>query len=516
MTMEDRLAELRELREEAELGGGESRIERQHEKGKMTARERIEYFLDDGTFHEFDKLRTHGSHNFGMEEKKILTDGVVTGYGEVDGRKVFVFAHDFTVFGGSLGEVFAEKICKVMDTAMEVGCPIVGLNDSAGARIQEGVNSLAGFTEIFHRNQKASGVVPQISGIMGPCAGGAVYSPSITDFIFMVEDTSHMYITGPGVTKTVTGEEVSHEELGGASTHSSTTGVAQFSVPDDETALDRIQHLLSYLPQNNVEDPPRVEPWDDPDRQDEELEQIVPPSPQKPYDMVDVIDSVMDEGSFFEVNENFAKNIVVGFSRLDGHSVGVVANQPRVNAGTLTVDSSMKAARFVRFCDAFNIPIVSFVDVPGYMPGTDQEHRGIIRHGAKLLYAYSEATVPLLTVITRKAYGGAYCVMASKHLGADVNYAWPTAEIAVMGPQGAVNLLYSDELEAAEDTEALRQELIEEYRDEFANPYTAADRGYLDDVIEPTETRPRLVQDLEMLRSKREDQPDKKHGNIPL
>ena len=516
MTMEDRIEELRELRAEAEKGGGEARIESQHEKGKMTARERIEYFLDDGTFNEFDQFRTHRSHNFGMEEKQILTDGVVTGYGDVNGRKVFVFAHDFTVFGGSLGEVFAEKITKVMDMAMEVGAPIIGLNDSAGARIQEGVQSLAGFTEIFHRNQQASGVVPQISGIMGPCAGGAVYSPSITDFVFMVKDTSHMYITGPGVTKTVTGEDVTHEELGGAMTHSSETGVAQFACEDDEEALDRIRRLLSYLPQNNVEDPPRVEPWDDPERRDDDLKEIVPDSPQKPYDMENVVDSIVDEGSFFEVNANFAKNILVGFGRLDGHSVGVVANQPRVNAGTLTVNSSMKASRFVRFCDSFNIPIVTFVDVPGYMPGTDQEHRGIIRHGAKLLYAYSEATVPLMTVITRKAYGGAYCVMASKHLDADVNYAWPTAEIAVMGPQGAVNLLYDDELEAAEDTESLRQELIDEYREEFANPYTAADRGFLDDVIEPTETRPRLIQDLEMLRSKREDQPDKKHGNIPL
>nr|WP_202613816.1 MULTISPECIES: acyl-CoA carboxylase subunit beta [Halostella] len=516
MTMEDRIEELSELQEEAREGGGEARIESQHEKGKMTARERIEYFLDDGTFNEFDQFRTHRSHNFGMEEKQILTDGVVTGYGEVNGRKTFVFAHDFTVFGGSLGEVFAEKICKVMDMAMEVGAPIVGLNDSAGARIQEGVASLGGFTDIFHRNQKASGVIPQISGIMGPCAGGAVYSPSITDFVFMVKDTSHMYITGPGVTKTVTGEDVTHEELGGAMTHSSETGIAQFACEDDEDALDRIRQLLSYLPQNNVEDPPRVEPWDDPERRDDDLKDIVPDSPQKPYDMTNVVDSVVDEGSFFEVNANFAKNIVVGFGRLDGRSVGVVANQPRVNAGTLTVNSSMKASRFVRFCDSFNVPIVTFVDVPGYMPGTDQEHRGIIRHGAKLLYAYSEATVPLLTVITRKAYGGAYCVMASKNLGADVNYAWPTAEIAVMGPQGAVNLLYDDELAEAEDTEALRQELIDEYREEFANPYTAADRGFLDDVIEPTETRPRLIQDLEMLRSKREDQPDKKHGNIPL
>ncbi|PSQ18919.1 methylmalonyl-CoA carboxyltransferase [Halobacteriales archaeon QS_8_69_26] len=514
--MDDRIDELAELREEARKGGGEDRIERQHEKGKLTARERIDYFLDDGTFTEFDQLRTHRSHSFGMEERQVLGDGVVTGYGDVDGRTVFVFAHDFTVFGGSLGEVVAEKVCKVMDKAMEVGAPIVGLNDSAGARIQEGVASLAGFTEIFHRNQRASGVVPQISAIMGPCAGGAVYSPSITDFVFMAEDTSYMYITGPGVTKQVTGEEVSHQDLGGAGVHTATTGIAQFSGRDDEDVLDGIKRLLSYLPSNNVEDPPRVEPWDDPERRDEDLERVVPDQPRKPYDVVDVVDSVVDEGSFYEVNESFAKNVVVGFARLNGHSVGVVANQPRVNAGTLTVDASLKASRFVRFCDAFNIPIVTFVDVPGYMPGTDQEHRGIIRHGAKILYAFSEATVPLLTVITRKAYGGAYCVMASKHLGADVNYAWPTAEIAVMGPRGAVNLLYRQELEEADDPDELRQELIDEYRDEFANPYTAADRGFVDDVIEPKNTRPRLIEDLEVLRSKREDTPDKKHGNIPL
>jgi len=516
MTMEDRIEDLRERRREALKGGGEERIERQHEKGKMTARERIDYFLDDDTFHEFDQLRTHRNHNFGMEERQIPGDGVVTGYGEVDGRKVFVFAHDFTVFGGSLGEVLAEKVTKVMDTAMEVGAPIVGLNDSAGARIQEGVDALAGFTEIFHRNQQASGVVPQISAIMGPCAGGAVYSPSITDFIFMVKDTSHMYITGPGVTETVTGEDVTHEELGGAVTHASKTGIADMAAEDEEAALDGIRRLLSYLPQNNVEDPPRVDPWDDPERRDDSLKTVVPDSPQKPYDMTDVVGGVVDEGSFFEVGGDFAKNLVVGFARLDGRSVGVVANQPRVNAGTLTVDSSLKGSRFVRFCDSFNIPIVTFVDVPGYMPGTEQEHRGIIRHGAKLLYAYSEATVPLLTVITRKAYGGAYCVMASKHLGADVNYAWPTAEIAVMGPQGAVNLLYRDELADAENPDELRDQLIDEYRDEFANPYTAADRGFLDDVIEPTETRPRLIDDLEMLQSKRVDRPDKKHGNIPL
>jgi acetyl-CoA/propionyl-CoA carboxylase carboxyl transferase subunit len=516
MTMDERIEELREMREEALLGGGEDRIESQHDRGKMTARERVEYFLDDGTFNEFDQLRTHRSHSFGLDERQIKGDGVVTGYGDVDGRKVFVFAHDFTVFGGSLGEVFAEKVCKVMDKAMEVGAPVVGLNDSAGARIQEGVSALAGYAEIFRRNTEASGVIPQISAIMGPCAGGAVYSPAITDFIFMVKDTSHMYITGPGVIETVTGEEVTHEELGGAVTHANETGVAQFAADDEKQALDDIRYLLSYLPQNNVEDPPRVEPWDDPDREAPELKEIVPDQPKKPYDMTRVISNTVDEGSFFEVAESFASELVVGFARLDGHSVGILANQPRVNAGTLTVDSSMKGSRFVRFCDSFNIPVLTFVDVPGYMPGTDQEHRGIIRHGAKLLYAYSEATVPLLTVITRKAYGGAYCVMASKHLGADVNYAWPSAEIAVMGPQGAVNILYSDELAEADDPEALRQELIDEYREEFASPYVAADRGFIDDVLEPQQTRQRLVSDLEMLRSKREELPDKKHGNIPL
>jgi len=516
MTMEDRIEDLRERREAARKGGGEERIERQHEKGKLTARERVDYFLDDGTFHEFDQFRTHRSHNFGMESRQIPGDGVVTGYGEVNGRTVFVFAHDFTVFGGSLGEVLAEKVCKVMDRAVEVGAPIIGLNDSAGARIQEGVDALAGFTEIFHRNQQASGVVPQISAIMGPCAGGAVYSPSITDFIFMVEGTSHMYITGPGVTETVTGEEVTHEELGGAVTHASKTGIADVSAADEEAALDGIRRLLSYLPQNNVEDPPRVDPRDDPERRDESLEDVVPDSPQQPYDVTDVVDGVVDEDSFYELGGEFAQNLVIGFARLDGRSVGVVANQPRVNAGTLTVDASLKGSRFVRFCDSFNVPILTFVDVPGYMPGTEQEHRGIIRHGAKLLYAYSEATVPLMTVITRKAYGGAYCVMASKHLGADVNYAWPTAEIAVMGPKGAVNLLYDDELAAADDPESLREDLIAEYREEFANPYTAADRGFLDDVVEPAETRARLVDDLEMLSSKRETGPDRKHGNIPL
>src|SRR6056297_1977742 len=516
MTMDDKIDELREKREEALKGGGEDRIESQHEKGKMTARERIDYFLDDDTFNEFDQLRTHRSHNFGMEEQQIPGDGVVTGYGEVNGRTVFVFAHDFTVFGGSLGEVFAEQVCKVMDEAMEVGAPVVGLNDSAGARIQEGVASLAGYAEIFRRNTEASGVIPQISAIMGPCAGGAVYSPAITDFVFMVEDTSHMFITGPDVIETVTGEEVTFEELGGAKTHESTSGVAHFAEKDEEEALDDIRRLLSYLPQNNVEDPPAVEPWDDPERRDEKLESVVPDQPRKPYDMERVIEGVVDEDSFFEVQEGYAKNIVVGFARLDGKSVRIVANQPRVNAGTLDIESSEKGSRFVRFCDSFNIPILTFVDVPGFMPGTDQEHGGIIRHGAKLLYAFSEATVPLLTVITRKAYGGAYDVMASKHIGADMNYAWPMAEIAVMGPQGAVNVLYSDELEDADDVEARRQQLIDEYRDAFANPYTAAERGFVDDVLEPAETRPRLISDLELLRGKRKDQPDRKHGNIPL
>jgi acetyl-CoA/propionyl-CoA carboxylase carboxyl transferase subunit len=514
--MEDRIEELREKREEALLGGGEDRIESQHDRGKMTARERIDYFLDDGTFTEFDQFRTHDTHTFGMEEKQLYGDGVVTGYGEVNGRTTFVFAHDFTVFGGSLGEVFAEKICKLMDKAVEVGAPVVGLNDSAGARIQEGVKSLGGFGEIFRRNTEASGVVPQISAIMGPCAGGAVYSPALTDFTFMVKDTSHMFITGPDVIETVTGEEVTFEELGGATTHASTSGVAHFAEDGEEEALDDIARLLSYLPQNNVEDPPRVEPWDDPERADEELNTVVPDQPRKPYDMVDVIEGVADEGSFFEVQESFAKNVVVGFARLDGRSIGVVANQPRVNAGTLDIEASEKASRFVRTCDAYNVPILTFVDVPGFLPGTDQEHNGIIRHGAKLLYAYSEATVPLMTVITRKAYGGAYDVMASKHLGADVNYAWPTAEIAVMGPQGAVNILYDDELEAAENPDERRDELIEEYREEFANPYSAADKGFLDAVIEPPETRARLVSDLEMLKSKRDSLPDKKHGNIPL
>ena len=513
---EDPIEELRARKHAAELGGGGERIESQHEKGKLTARERIDYFLDDDTFREFDQLRTHRSTNFDMDEREIPGDGVVTGYGDVDGRTVFVFAHDFTVLGGSLGEVFAQKVCKVMDEAMEVGAPIVGLNDSAGARIQEGIDSLAGYAEVFHRNQQASGVVPQISAIMGPCAGGAVYSPAITDFIFMVEETSHMFITGPDVIETVTGEEVSFEELGGASTHTGESGVAHFAEADEKQALEDIRRLLSYLPRNNAEDPPRVDPWDDPDRRDDELLGLVPDTPRKPYDVTAVIERIVDEDSFFPVADSYARNLVTAFARLDGRPVGVVANQPRVNAGTLDIDASLKGSRFVRFCDGFNIPLVTFVDVPGFMPGTDQEKGGIIKHGAKLLYAYSEATVPLLTVILRKAYGGAYDVMASKHIEADVNYAWPTAEVAVMGPQGAVNVLYDDELDAADDTEARREELIDEYRDTFANPYTAAERGFVDDVIEPHTTRPVLIDDLEMLSTKRKTGPDRKHGNIPL
>ncbi|MEA5386598.1 acyl-CoA carboxylase subunit beta [Haloarculaceae archaeon H-GB11] len=510
------ISELRDRREDARLGGGEARIERQHEKGKMTARERIEYLLDDDTFREVDPFVEHRSTNFGMEEKEYPGDAVVTGYGEVDGRKIFVFAHDFTVLGGSVGEVVAEKICKVMDRAIENGVPVIGLNDSGGARIQEGVDSLVGFAKIFRRNTEASGLVPQISAIMGPCAGGATYSPALTDFTFMVQDTSHMFITGPDVIETVTGEQVSKEELGGAGSHSSKSGVAHFSCRSEEEALDRIRRLLSYLPQNNMEDPPRLAPWDDPDRQLDDITNVVPEAPKKPYDMSTVIERIVDEESFFEVQSNWARNVVIGFARLDGRSVGIVANQPRVSAGTLDIDASEKAARFVRFCDAYNIPIVTLVDVPGFMPGTDQEHNGIIRRGAKLIYAYAEATVPLLTVVVRKAYGGAYIVMGSKCLGADVNYAWPGSEMAVLGPRGAVNILYRNEIADADDPDAKRQELMDQFRDEFAHPYGPAQRGYLDDVIEPKETRSRLIDDLDLLERKRKDKPPKDHGNIPL
>ena len=512
---ESPVEELRRRREEAENGGGEERIEAQHEKGKKTARERIEYFLDDGTFCEFDQFVEHQSTNFDMDERRYAGDGVVTGYGEVDGRTVFVFAHDFTILGGSVGEAVAEKICKVMDRAIENGTPIIGLNDSAGARIQEGIDSLVGFAKIFRRNTKASGLVPQISAIMGPCAGGATYSPALTDFTFMVEETSHMMITGPDVIETVTGEEISMEELGGAKAHANESGVAHVSCATEEEALDDIRRLLSYLPQNNVEDPPQVDSWDDPERACE-VGDIVPDEPRKPYDVNAVIDGIVDEDSFFETHEGFARNLTVGCARMDGRPVGIVANQPRANAGTLDIEASQKGARFVRFCDSFNIPVITLVDVPGFMPGTDQEHNGIIRHGAKLIYAYAEATVPLLTVILRKAYGGAYIVMGSKLLGADTNYAWPGAETAVLGPRGAVNILYSDEIDEADDPDATRQALMDEYREEFANPYSAAERGYVDDVIEPQETRSRLIRDLSVLERKRKDSPPKDHGNIQL
>ncbi|MFC6835872.1 acyl-CoA carboxylase subunit beta [Halomarina ordinaria] len=513
---ESPVEELRRRRERAHLGGGEARIERQHEKGKLTACERVDYFLDDGTFRELDTFVEHQSTNFDMAEKRFPGDAVVTGRGEVDGRPVFVFAHDFTVLGGSVGEAVADKVCKAMDMAVDAGVPVVGLNDSAGARIQEGVDSLVGFARIFRRNTKASGLVPQISGIMGPCAGGATYSPALTDFTVMVEDTSHMMITGPNVIETVTGEQISKDELGGATTHASTSGVAHMTAPSEEAALDDIRHLLSYLPANHLEDPPRYDTGDDPARSCEALSAIVPEEPRKPYDVVDVVDELVDRETFFEVHGGYARNLVVGFARLDGRPVGIVANQPRANAGTLDIDSSQKGARFVRFCDAFNLPVVTLVDVPGFMPGTDQEHNGIIRHGAKLIYAYAEATVPLATVITRKAYGGAYIVMGSKELGADVNYAWPGAEMAVLGPRGAVNILYRDELREAEDTDARRETLMDEYRAEFANPYKPAQRGYIDDVIEPQETRERLVEDLALLERKRADGPPKDHGNIPL
>ncbi|WP_299267588.1 acyl-CoA carboxylase subunit beta [Halorientalis sp.] len=508
--------ELRERRREAELGGGEARIERQHKKGKMTARERVDYLLDDGTFKEVDTFVEHRARSFGMDEKTFPGDAVVTGYGEVNGRKLFVFAHDFTVLGGSVGEVVADKICKVMDKAIESGVPVVGLNDSGGARIQEGVDSLVGFAKIFNRNTEASGLIPQISAIMGPCAGGATYSPALTDFTFMVEDTSHMFITGPDVIETVTGEQVSKEALGGAKTHATKSGVAHFAERSEEAALDDIRQLLSYLPQNNMADPPRVQPWDDPTRTCDDLVDIVPEEPRKPYDMNTVVGQVVDEDSFFEVHDGFARNVVTGFGRLDGRVVGVVANQPRVSAGTLDIDASEKAARFVRFCDSFNVPIVTLVDVPGFMPGTDQEHNGIIRRGAKLIYAYAEATVPLMSVVVRKAYGGAYIVMSSKFLGSDVNYAWPGAEMAVLGPRGAVNILYREEIANADDPDDKRQALMDDFREEFAHPYGPAKRGYLDDVIEPQNTRKRLIDDLDLLERKREDTPPKDHGNIPL
>ena len=516
MTVNPKTKRLRELRRKALLGGGPARIEAQHKRGKLTARERIELLLDKGSFRELDMLVTHRTPGFGMEEKKFLSDSVVTGWGNIDGRKVYVFCQDFTVFGGSVGEVHAEKVCKVLDLAMKNGAPVIGLNDSGGARIQEGVISLGGYADLFLRNVMASGVIPQISAIMGPCAGGAVYSPALTDFIFMVKNSSHMFITGPGVIKAVTQEEVSFEELGGTMTHNTKTGVAHFAAENEEACLFLIRELFSYLPSNNMEDPPYVETADDPLRMDARLDEIVPADPSKPYDVREVIQLVVDNGELFEIHEHYAANIVVGFARLGGYTVGIVANQPAVLAGVLDNNASRKGARFIRFCDAFNIPIVTFEDVPGFMPGVAQEHGGIIVHGAKLLYAYCEATVPKLTVVTRKTYGGAYCVMSSKHIRGDFNVAWPMGEIAVMGSDGAVNIIFRKELAQIEEPDKRRAELATEYREQFANPYVAAARGYIDDVIEPRETRPRLINALQMLQSKRDENPPKKHGNMPL
>jgi propionyl-CoA carboxylase beta chain len=511
-----KLARLDDLREQALHAGSERAVVRQREQGKLLARERAEKLLDPGSFVELDRYVRHRESSFGMLERRPYGDAVVTGYGTIFGRKVFVFSQDFTVFGGSLSEVFAEKICKVMNLAAKYGCPVIGINDSGGARIQEGVVSLAGYAEIFWRNVQCSGVIPQLSLIMGPCAGGAVYSPAMTDFVLMVEGSSYMFITGPDVVKTVTGEEVTFEELGGAATHASKSGVAQFIAPDEEACLEDARYLLSFLPQNNVDPPPYAEPSDPAGREDADLDMLIPDDPAKPYDMKDVISRVVDDGDFLEVHERWAENIVCGFARLNGYSVGVVGNQPRSLAGVLDIDSSNKAARFVRTCDAFNIPLVTFVDVPGFLPGTAQEWGGIIRHGAKLLYAYCEATVPKLAVITRKAYGGAYDVMSSKHIRADFNFAWPTAEVAVMGPEGAVNIVFRKELEEADDPERRRAELIEDYRRQFANPYAAAERGYVDEVIEPRRTRPVLIDALETSLTKREPRPPRKHGNIPL
>jgi propionyl-CoA carboxylase beta chain len=516
MSMQEKLGQLEQLEGEARLGGGESRIEQQHKRGKLTARERLELLLDQGTFEELDKYAVHRTSDFGLDKQKFLGDGVVTGYGKIDGRLVYVFAQDFTVFGGSLGEVFAQKICKVMDLAMQNGAPVIGLNDSGGARIQEGVLSLGGYGDIFRRNVLASGVVPQISAIMGPCAGGAVYSPALTDFIFMVRDTSYMFITGPNVIKAVTQEDVTQEQLGGALTHATRSGVSHFTGNDEPDTLEKIRRLMSFLPANNLDDPPYQEPGDDPERLSPELLDLVPDDPNKPYNMKDVIHEIVDDADFLEVQENFAMNIVVGFARLNGRVVGIVAQQPVALAGVLDIDASTKGARFVRFCDCFNIPLVTLIDVPGFLPGTDQEYGGIIRHGAKLLYAYIEATVPKVSVITRKAYGGAYVVMSSKHSRGDINYAWPSAEIAVMGADGAVNIIHAAEIGRSDNPDETRKRLIAEYTASFANPYKAAERGYIDDVIDPRATRPKLIRALEMLQNKRDTNPPKKHGNIPL
>ena len=515
-TSDERLEQLERMRSEALLGGGPIRIERQHTFGKLTARERLDLLLDPGSFVELDAFVTHRATGFGLDREHILGDGVVTGHATIEGRLVFVFSQDFTAFGGSLSEAYAEKICKVMDLAMKVGAPVVGLNDSGGARIQEGVASLGGYAEIFLRNVLASGVVPQISVIMGPCAGGAVYSPAMTDFTIMVEGTSYMFVTGPNVVKTVTHEEVDSEFLGGATTHTTISGVAHLAAPDEATAMDHVRRLLGHLPQNNLGEPPRIASRDPVERRDPELDHVVPDDPQKPYDMHDVIRRVVDDAEFLEIQPGWAPNILVGFARLGGRSVGIVAQQPAVLAGALDIDASIKAARFVRTCDCFNVPLVTFVDVPGFLPGVGQEHGGIIKHGAKLLFAYCEATVPKLTVITRKAYGGAYDVMSSKHIRGDMNFAWPTAQIAVMGAAGAVNIIFKDEIARATDPAAEHRRLVAEYETEFNNPYVAAARGYIDDVIVPSDTRPRLIRALEMLADKRDTNPAKKHGNIPL
>jgi acetyl-CoA carboxylase carboxyltransferase component len=512
----DKVELLRAKRAESQAGGGEARIKRQHESGRNTARERLDILLDPGSFRELDAFVRHRETDFGMDKNRPLGDSVVTGWGTIDGRLVYVYSQDFTVVGGSLSEVHSRKICKIMDMAMKTGAPIIGLNDSGGARIQEGVDSLGGYAEIFFRNTQASGVVPQISVIMGPCAGGAVYSPALTDFILMVKDTSYMFITGPEVVKQVTHEEVSAEELGGASVHASKSGVCHMVGENETESLLLVREILSYLPQNNMEDGPYLPTKDDPLRADPELNSIIPEEPNKPYDMKDVIKRIVDDGIFLEIHESYAQNIVVGFARLGGHSIGIVGNQPMVLAGVLDIQASEKAARFIRTCDAFNIPIVTFVDVPGYMPGTEQEHNGIITSGAKLVYAYSEATVPKLTVTTRKSYGGAYCVMSSKHIRGDLNLAWPTAEIAVMGPEGAVEIIFRRDLQEAEDPVARKAELAAEYRQKFASPYIAAERGFVDDIIEPHETRARLINALEALQNKRDENPPKKHGNIPL
>ncbi len=516
MTISPKIEQLRAKRAQSQLGGGEARIKRQHDQGKKTARERLEMLLDPGSFRELDAFVHHHNNKFGLEKNKPLSDSVVTGWGTIDGRLVYVYSQDFTVMGGSLSEAHANKILKIMDMAIKVGAPVIGLNDSGGARIQEGVESLGGYADIFLQNTLASGVIPQISVIMGPCAGGAVYSPALTDYIIMVKDSSYMFITGPDVVKQVLNEDVSFEELGGASVHASKSGVCHFVADDEAQSLILVRELLSYLPQNNMEDPPAIPTTDDPLRTESALDTIVPQNPNQPYDMKKVIELIVDDGHFFEVHEEYAGNIVVGYARLGGSAVGIVANQPTVLAGVLDINASVKAARFVRACDAFNVPLITFVDVPGYLPGTDQEHNGIIMSGAKLLYAYCEATVPKLTVTTRKSYGGAYCVMNSKHIRADLNIAWPTAEIAVMGPEGAVEIIYRRELKEAADPAARKQELAEDYRETFANPYIAASRGFIDDVIEPHNTRARLINALQVFQNKRDENPPKKHGNIPL